>query len=97
MRHRHLDFAGPQDQYLHPAALVSLLERGSLDDWLPLVALVREDPGGEVADVLLDVCVSYPFEVPAPAYLFQELVLQVRREAGLEVPDFRLPPEPVYT
>ena len=50
MRHRHLDL--PADlavERLPSVAVVDLLERGDLDDWLPLVRACLADPTGPFA------------------------------------------------
>lgn len=44
MRHRHL-----RGQRLTLAALDDLLENGTLADWRPVLARVRRDPDGDVA------------------------------------------------
>lgn len=61
MRHRHLevDPATPVVE-LGAAALDDLLDRGDLDDWAPLLREIRRDPGGAVADRVLDLVESHP-------------------------------------
>ena len=61
MEHRHLD-AGPGTPVaeLGLAALDDLLERGDLTDWQPLLAEVRSDPGGAVADRILHLVERHP-------------------------------------
>lgn len=61
MIHRHLDY--PPDtpvEELGPAALDDLLDRGDLADWAPLVAAVRADPHGTLADTVLRLCAAHP-------------------------------------
>lgn len=51
MRHRHLEL--PADlavERLPSVAVVDLLERGDLDDWLPLVRACLVDPTGPLAE-----------------------------------------------
>lgn len=61
MRHRHLevDPARPVDE-LGAAALDDLLDRGDLEDWMPLLREIRRDPGGEVANRVLNLVESHP-------------------------------------
>lgn len=96
MEFRNLRHVEEDESLVHGEALVARLERGSLSDWAPLVRAVAADPAGPVAVAVLDLCRTYPFEVPAPAYLFQQLVLDLRQAAGLPVPAFQVPPEPAY-
>jgi len=96
MEFRHLQFEREADSLVHGEALVARLERGSLADWAVLVQALQADPAGLVADAVLDLCRSYSFEVPAPAHLFQQLVLDLRHAAGLPAPEFQAPPEAVY-
>jgi DNA-binding XRE family transcriptional regulator len=60
MEHRHLDVEpGTPVSELGLAALDDLLERGDLDDWQPLLAEVRRDPGGVVAERILRLVQSH--------------------------------------
>lgn len=61
MRHRHLevDPATPVGE-LGAAALDDLLDRGDLDDWAPLLREIRRDPGGELADRVLNLVEKHP-------------------------------------
>lgn len=61
MRHRHLDVdpAAPV-QKLGSAALDDLLDRGDLDDWMPLLREIRRDPGGELAARVLALVERHP-------------------------------------
>jgi DNA-binding XRE family transcriptional regulator len=56
MDHRHLDVEpGTPVAELGLAALDDLLERGDIDDWQPLLAEVRREPHGAVADRILHI------------------------------------------
>jgi DNA-binding XRE family transcriptional regulator len=59
--HRHLDVdpSTPVSE-LGLAALDDLLERGDLDDWQPLLAEVRRDPDGAVAERVLQLVERHP-------------------------------------
>lgn len=61
MIHRHLDVAEntPVHQ-LQPAAVDDLLDRGTLDDWAPLVQAIAADPWGRLADTVLQLCSAHP-------------------------------------
>src|SRR5437899_3053637 len=59
--HRHLDY--PEDtplDRLGPAAIDDLLDRGDLDDWVPLVQVVAADPWGPLAETILHLCEAHP-------------------------------------
>ena len=61
MRFRHLDY--DPDTPIHelgPAAIDSLLERGDLHDWAPLLRAVAEDPWGPTAGTVLELCEAHP-------------------------------------
>jgi DNA-binding XRE family transcriptional regulator len=61
MKHRHLDVApGTPAAELGLAALDDLLERGDLEDWQPLLAEVRRDPEGAVAQRILHLVERHP-------------------------------------
>ena len=61
MIHRHLAYAeGTRPDRLPSAALVDILERGDLDDWLPIAAAVAADPRGSLAARLLRLLSAYP-------------------------------------
>ncbi len=57
MIHRHLGH-----RHLTLAALDDLLENGTLADWRPLLARVRRDPFGEVAERVLFLANSRDYE-----------------------------------
>lgn len=96
MRFRHLDYS-PETTVadLGPAALDTLLERGDLEDWAPLVQAIARDPWGSMSDTVLRLCVAHPMygtsalwrawiqrrrhEAPAPGRTLAE----ARVEAGL--------------
>jgi hypothetical protein len=52
MIHRHLE---PHVGY-EPVAVEDILERGKPDDWVKLRAVILDDPHGQVARAVLDVC-----------------------------------------
>jgi len=61
MIHRHLSYrATTPVEALPSAALVDLLDRGDLEAWKPLVAALRLDPHGPLADRLLNLLDAYP-------------------------------------
>lgn len=49
-QHRHLDYPATTPPHRLPlAAVVDLLDRGDLDDWLPIARAVADDPHGPFA------------------------------------------------
>jgi len=52
MIHRHLE---PHVGY-EPVAVEDILERGKSDDWVKLRDIILDDPHGQVAQTVLDVC-----------------------------------------
>jgi DNA-binding XRE family transcriptional regulator len=61
MRHRHLDVdpsTAPEE--LGSAAIDDLLDRGDLEDWRPLLAAIRRDPHGPVAQRVLQLVDDHP-------------------------------------
>ncbi len=61
MIHRHLAQApDTPPQRLPSAALVDILERGDLDDWRPIAAVIAAEPGGALATKLLHLLSAYP-------------------------------------
>lgn len=77
MRHRHLDVdpATPVAE-LGAAAIDDLLDRGDLDDWAPLLREIRRDPGGEVADRVLNLVERHPMFGTSP--LWRAWIVQQR-------------------
>jgi DNA-binding Xre family transcriptional regulator len=69
MRHRHLevDPATPVAE-LGSAALDDLLDRGHLDDWTPLLREIRRDPGGEVAERVVNLVENHPMYGTSPLW-----------------------------
>jgi DNA-binding XRE family transcriptional regulator len=61
MRHRHLGFdpSTPPEE-LGAAAIDDLLDRGDLEDWRPLLAAIRRDPHGPVAQRVLQLVGAHP-------------------------------------
>ena len=51
MKHRHL-----VHQEFTAAAIEDILARGRMPDWAPLIAAIRSDPHGEVADKTNALC-----------------------------------------
>lgn len=61
MRHRHLDYpaeTAPAD--LPSAAIVDILDRGDLLDWLPLVRAIDEHPCGPLAERVAALVDAFP-------------------------------------
>jgi DNA-binding XRE family transcriptional regulator len=79
MRHRHLDPdpAAPTTA-LGLAALDDILERGDLDDWQPLLAEVRRDPWGVVADRVLHLVHHHP--LTGTSQLWRSWIEELRAE-----------------
>jgi DNA-binding XRE family transcriptional regulator len=98
MRHRHLevDDATPP-RALGAAALDDLLDRGDLEDWQPLLAEVRRDPWGAVANRVLQLAEHHPMygtsrlwrswieeqRIASPAPHAGEALRRLRRERGM--------------
>lgn len=60
-RHRHLDYSsGVPVSERGPAAIDDVLEGGDLADWAPLARAIRDDPRGEVAEIVLRICEAHP-------------------------------------
>jgi DNA-binding XRE family transcriptional regulator len=78
MRHRHLavDPETPVSR-LGAAALDDILERGDLDDWQPVLAEIRRDPWGAVADRVLGLVDGHP--MPGTSRLWRSWVESHRR------------------
>jgi hypothetical protein len=63
MRHRHLDLAPDTPASdLGLAAIDDLIERGDLADWQPLLMEVARDPGGPVAERVLQLVRHHPMQ-----------------------------------
>jgi hypothetical protein len=61
MRFRNLDYgADTPVEDLGPAAIDSLLERGDIGDWAPLLRAVADDPWGRTAETVLHLCDAHP-------------------------------------
>lgn len=61
MIHRHLNRAADTPpERLPSAALVDILERGDLDDWRPIAAVIAAEPRGPLALRLLRLLSAYP-------------------------------------
>lgn len=60
MRHRHLDVA-PDTRAgdLPLAALDDVLDRGTIEDWRPLLRAIRSDPHGALAGRVLHLCARH--------------------------------------
>ena len=59
MKHRHLN----HDRFT-TAAIEDILERGRLPDWAPLIAAIRADPFGTVANKTLRLCDRPSYAAP---------------------------------
>jgi hypothetical protein len=69
MIHRHLDY--PKDtppERLGPAAVDDLLERGDLDDWIPLARAVASEPWGSLAQTVVRLCHAHPMYGTSPLW-----------------------------
>ncbi|MGH9066095.1 MAG: helix-turn-helix domain-containing protein [Acidimicrobiales bacterium] len=84
MRLRHLDYpsATPVDQ-LGLGALDALLDRGDFDDWAPLVAAVKADPNGPLADTILELVDAH--HMYGTSQLWRDLIGGLRRSRDVEV------------
>jgi hypothetical protein len=51
VKHRHL-----AHQEFTAAAIEYILDRGRMPDWVPLIAAIRADPNGGVAECTLELC-----------------------------------------
>lgn len=61
MRHRHLDYpADTPPAELPSAALIDILDRGDLDDWLPLARAVAAEPNGPLAQRIVPLIEAQP-------------------------------------
>jgi len=60
MRFRHLDYAADTPvEDLGPAAIDALLERGDLEDWVPLLRAIARAPTGPTAEMVLRLCAAH--------------------------------------
>lgn len=61
MRHRHLDYpVGTAPDELASAAIVDILDRGDLRDWLPLIRALAQEPAGPLAGRVAALVDAYP-------------------------------------
>ncbi len=69
MIHRHLDLAsdGPVDE-LPAVAIADILDRGDLDEWRPIAAVVAAFPHGEMADTVERLLNAYPMYGTSPLW-----------------------------
>lgn len=69
MRHRHLDVdPSTPPRELGAAAVDDLLDRGDLADWQPLLAEIRRDPHGELAQRVLQLVEAHPMYGTSPLW-----------------------------
>ena len=59
MKHRHLIH-----EEFTVAAIEDILARGQAPDWVPLIAIIRADPYGEVAEKIHALCERPLFGAP---------------------------------
>ena len=59
MKHRHLTHEG-----VTTAAIEDILSRGRLPDWAPLIAAIRDDPYGPVAEKTWMLCEKPSYAAP---------------------------------
>jgi hypothetical protein len=70
MKHRHLTHEG-----FTTAAIDDILTRGRLPDWVPLIAAIRDDPFGEVAEKTRMLCEKPVYAAP----VFRRIISAARR------------------
>ena len=74
MKHRHLvhtEFTA--------TAMEDVLDRGRMPDWEPLIAAIKADPYGKVAQTTLEICVR-PSEQPLyGAPVFRRVIAAARQ------------------
>ncbi len=69
MKHRHLDYpAGTAPEDLPSAAIVDILDRGDLQDWLPLARAVAAQPNGALADRIAALVDAFPMYGTSPLW-----------------------------
>jgi len=69
MLHRHLDYlADTSTDDLPSAALVDILDRGDLHDWLPVIRAVAQDPTGQLAGRVAALVDAYPMYGTSPLW-----------------------------
>lgn len=69
MKHRHL-----VHQELTPAAIEDILDRGRMPDWAPLIAAIRADPHGTIAETTLKLCGQPLYAAP----VFRRVIANAR-------------------
>lgn len=80
MRHRHLDYdVGTPVTELGAAAIDDLLDRGTLRDWAPLIRELRENPWGELSEMVLRILAAHPMY--GTDRLFGRLIGEFRAES----------------
>jgi hypothetical protein len=83
MRFRHLDYSTDTPvERLGPAAIESLLERGDLHDWAPLLRSVASAPWGRTAETVLRVCEAHP--IYGTSDLWRTWIERLRRREKTE-------------
>lgn len=70
MKHRHLNH-----EEFTVAAIEDILSRGQAPDWAPLVAIIRADPYGEIAEKVATLCKRPLFGAP----VFRRVLAAARR------------------
>jgi hypothetical protein len=70
MKHRHL-----AHERFTTAAIDDILTRGRLPDWVPLIAAIRDDPFGEVAEKTRMLCEKPVYAAP----VFRRIISAARR------------------
>ena len=73
MDHRHLNHTG-----FTLAAIDDIIERGQLPEWQPLLAAIRRDPEGVIAEKTLRICDANP--VYGSSQVFRGFIEFCRRE-----------------
>ena len=73
LAHRHLNH-----NRFTLAAIDDIIERGQLPEWQPLLAAIRRDPHGEIAEKTLKICWAHP--VYGGTRVFRDFIEWCRRE-----------------
>jgi DNA-binding XRE family transcriptional regulator len=86
MIHRHLDLPPhtPVDE-MPLAAIHDLLDRGDLDDWLPLLREIEREPHGELTAAVARLVDAYPMYGTSP--LIRAWIERCRNRGAARTPD----------
>jgi hypothetical protein len=78
MDHRHLEPSGHGPDQLTLAELDSLLERGTMADWQPILTAIQQNPHGPLADRVLQVVRAH--YLYGTSLLWERFILNQRGE-----------------